>query len=248
MTLTLSQLYIGPLEVLTPPSVGQTPATDVMPGRDLLVPARLSSLLERFGTQYGHGDRRGVASQWSKWHFNSVVAPALAANLLLERELPLALDEIGVTLTADGHTGNLWLPHEGSPLAGLDPFVRFEAMLDRHLTPLIGTLAGISGASPRVFWSNLGNVFEYFANAATAHPMALPGASDDARHLLDSRCYPDGRRNPLYRPVRYVEDGESETKRIRRLCCVRYLLPELDYCSNCPLSCHPPSRSRPRAA
>ncbi|HDZ38600.1 MAG TPA: hypothetical protein ENH62_09990 [Marinobacter sp.] len=46
----------------------------------------------------------------------------------------------------------------------------------------------------------------------------------------------DGRRNPLFQPVNYLiaTTGEGHDRR-RRLCCIRYLIPELDYCSNCPL-------------
>jgi len=89
-----------------------------------------------------------------------------------------------------------------------------------------------------VFWSNAGNYFEYFAHALAHHPLALPNANAPALALLEEKILPDGCRNPLYRPVRYLPNSDTDKpQRVRRLCCVRYLVGELGYCSNCPLTC-----------
>ncbi|WP_304526158.1 siderophore-iron reductase FhuF [Halomonas sp. I5-271120] len=245
MPLLLDALYTGPMEGLTPPKVGpiQAPA---LPMRDLLTPERFEAELVRFRAGYGYqseqGDRRALVSLWSKWHFGALLAPYLAANLLLERDLPMGLDEMGVWLTAEGRTERLQLAHAGRPLTSLDGFTRFSTLIDDHLTPLIGRLAALSGASAKVFWSNAGNTLEYFLNAVEAHPMATPGIAEEGHRLLASRTTANGRRNPLYQPVRYFQpecQGEADasaTQRVRRLCCLRYLLPELGYCGNCPLS------------
>jgi ferric iron reductase protein FhuF len=54
------------------------------------------------------------------------------------------------------------------------------------------------------------------------------------RALLASRDWPGRRTNPLLEPVRYVEH-DGERKRLRRVCCICYLMPSHGYCSNCPL-------------
>ncbi|WP_136248817.1 siderophore-iron reductase FhuF [Halomonas borealis] len=238
MTLALSQLYIGPLQHLPPPQVTTTPTADSIPARRLLDPTYLDALFDRFGAQYGHGDRRAVASLWSKWHLSTLCAHGLAANLLLERDLPLGLDELRLDQSPEGQTTGLHLNHAGRPLGDLDGLTRFATLLDGHLTPLIEALASATGASPKVFWSNAGNYFEYFASALPSHPMASPHGAEEAHRLMASRHLADGRRNPLHRPVRYVEPTTPESpSRIRRLCCIRYLIDELDYCGNCPLEC-----------
>lgn len=238
MTQALSTLYIGPLEGLTPPRVAPTPGPDALPARTLLEPAYLAELLERFGTRYGHGDRRAVASLWSKWHFSALAAHGLAANLLLERDLPLGLHELHLGQSHEGQTTGLVLHHAGKPLAELDPCSRFTTLLDDHLTPLVEALSTVSGASPKVFWSNAGNYLEHFTNALADHPMAGPDVGEPARALMESRTLPDGRRNPLFRPVRYVTPtARDRPARVRRLCCIRYLIDELGYCANCPLEC-----------
>ncbi|MCG6657774.1 siderophore-iron reductase FhuF [Halomonas campisalis] len=235
MNQVLPPLYTGPLEGLSPPKVATAPAADAAPARDLLDPDHLDALLERFGARYDHGDRRAVASLWSKWHFSALIAHGLAANLLLERDLPLGLDELHLVQSPEGQTTGLVLRHVGRPLAGLDPHARFATLLDDHLTPLVEALAATTGASAKVFWSNAGNYFEHFAGALANHPMAAPDVAEPARALMESRTLPDGRRNPLYHPVRYVEGEGDGTRRVRRLCCIRYLIDELGVCGNCPL-------------
>ncbi|SEM06603.1 siderophore-iron reductase FhuF [Halomonas daqiaonensis] len=239
----LAQLYVGPLQHLAPPTMGLE-APDGVPAQALIDPAYLDTLLERFGAQYGHGDRRAVASLWSKWHFSALAAHGLAANLLLARDLPLGLDELHLQQSPEGQTIGYSLRHAGRPLAKLDDLSRFATLLEGHLEPLIEALAAASGASPKVFWSNAGNYLEYFAGALKDHPLASPGIAEPARELMASRTLPGGGRNPLYRPVRYVEgDIAGNPRRVRRLCCIRYLIDELGVCGNCPLACRDRARS-----
>ncbi|MDX1465541.1 MAG: siderophore-iron reductase FhuF [Halomonas sp.] len=244
MIQALSTLYIGPLEGLSPPRVAPMPSPGALPAHTLLEQDYLAELLDRFGTRYGQGDRRAVASLWSKWHFSALAAHGLAANLLLERDLPLGLHDLHLAQSADGQTTGLELRHAGHPLSELGTLSRFTTLLDGHLTPLVEALAMATGASARVFWSNAGNYFEHFAGVLARHPMAGPDVDAPAQALMGSRMLPDGRRNPLYRPVRYVTPETPEApSRIRRLCCIRYLIDELGYCTNCPLACRRGARA-----
>ncbi|SHF55465.1 ferric iron reductase protein FhuF [Modicisalibacter ilicicola DSM 19980] len=238
---TLAQCYTGPFAAADPPAMTISPPSEAIPAAELLDPHALAQLLGRFGKGYAEQDIRGVASQWSKWYFAAVLVPALLADLLLRRELPLALERLFLLLTDDGRVERLCLGDTGRSLPGAVGGQRFIALLDDNLAPLIEALSMLSGASPRVFWSNAGNVFENILNQLEQHPDADPGATEPARHLLERSCLTDGRRNPLYRPVRYVTQPDGTTSRQRRLCCIRYLIPELDYCGNCPLT-HRPAR------
>lgn len=242
---TLSPLYIGPLKSFPPPRVSMAPEADTLSARNLLDPAYLDALFTRFGARYGHGDRRAVASLWSKWHFSAVTAHGLAANLLLERDLPLGLNDLHLEQSPEGQTTGLVLSHAGKPLAELDTCSRFATLLNEHLTPLVEALATATGASPKVFWSNAGNYLEHFTGALVDHPMASADVAEPAWRLMESRTLPDGRRNPLYRPVRYLEaDTPGSPRRVRRLCCIRYLIDELGYCGNCPLACRRAAKAK----
>ncbi|WP_163557080.1 siderophore-iron reductase FhuF [Halomonas sp. NO4] len=243
MSALLASLYRGPLAAMTPPSLGHDDPA-LSPARHLSDAAWLDTLLERFASRYPGGDPRAVASLWSKWHFSALLAPGLAANLLLSRDLPLDLERTGLHQTEDGQTERLAIADEGEPLASGALARRFSTLLDGHLAPLIDTLASCSGASPRVFWSNAGNVFEHFAHAISTHPLARPDSAKPAFELLERRQLADGRRNPLYQPVRYHDPSDGQSQRVRRMCCIRYLIDDLGYCGNCPLEvCRQKARS-----
>lgn len=232
----LDGIYAGPLENITPLSISAEGVPNCVHAPALLDPKALGKLLDRAGAQYQYGDRRAVASLWSKWHFSGVIIPSLAANLLLARELPVGLRNVQVKLSREGYTETLVIPHAGRPLVDTSPVGRFTTLVQEHLEPFSQALADASGASPRVFWSNAGNYFEYTARVIESHPLGFPGASSPALALLETEWLPDGRRNPLYQPVRYVAaDLQDGCHRVRRLCCIRYLIDDLDYCENCPL-------------
>lgn len=237
MSSPLAQLYVGPLQYLTPPAVGQAPTAKTVSAHRLAEPAYMAALLERFSAQYAHGDRRALASLWSKWHFSALIGHGLAASLLLGRELPLSLEALSLTLSPAGQTTGFQLAHAGQTVDEPAASVRFATLLDGHLAPLIATLATVSGASPRVFWSNAGSYVAHFAEALETHPLAVLGAGAAARALMAEHTWPDGRRNPLYQPVRQVTGEDGAPRQVRRVCCLRYRLEELDVCGNCPLAC-----------
>lgn len=207
-----------------------------IPGLDLLTPPRLQDLLGRFGAQHVQPDLKAVASLWSKFHFSSVVIPALIADALAGYRLPLALDEIDVVVTAEGRTEALRLPHSGTPWQPRHAFERFTPLVEGHLDPLIQALTAQSGVAPRVFWGNAGNLLEKTVRRLEAAYGPDVAGLRDARQLLESRTWAGRPTNPLFRPVRYVSSGEGEAHRLRRVCCLRYLIPELDHCSACPLN------------
>lgn len=86
---------------------------------------------------------------------------ALTANLVLDLDLPVAIDRVGVVSDDIGRTKQIVLPHAGGPLAPDEADGRFEELIEAHIAPLIAALAKVSGASPKVSWSNVGNVFDF---------------------------------------------------------------------------------------
>lgn len=235
MSDALLPIYRGPLAGLTPPQVSSEAPPDALPARRLLETAFLESLLSRFAQAYPGGDRRAVVSLWSRWHFATLVGHGLTTNLLMDRDLPLSLDELHLYLSPSSHTSNLCLIHEGVPLTREEPFSRFATLIDGHLIPLIARLAEVSGLARRVLWSNAGTYFDHYLGVIETHPLARPGIGSSARQLLDSPRCPKGERNPLYQPVKCIEDYRGATRQVRRLCCLRYRIDGLGYCGNCPM-------------
>lgn len=207
-----------------------------LPLTTLLSPDGFDLHLTRFALQYGEGDRRGFASMWSKYYFIRLIPPVVAASLILEWQVPLQLENVDVVLDENAMPQAFKLPHPGQrrQSASEEPFARFDNLIEGHLRPVIETIAGHVRVSPKVLWSNAGNYFEWLLGVLAS---AMPDANlTDGYAMLTAPKLPDGRRNPLFQPVRYIEvAGQSELKRQRRVCCVRYLVDGLACCGNCPL-------------
>jgi ferric iron reductase protein FhuF len=211
---------------------------EAISGPEFLQPGTLSTLMARFRPQFAAADQRGLASIWINQYFNRLFPPVISAALLLNQRMPLRLEQLAVVVDDQGLPLAFKLPGGCEPLASPEtPFERFAHLLDDNLQPLIQALCAHTGVSAKVLWSNAGNYFEAWLGqlkSRTQQPQLLV----DGERLLASPRRPDGSRNPLYAPIRYVEiehaDGQVRPWRQRRLCCIRDLLPEVKLCPNCP--------------
>jgi ferric iron reductase protein FhuF len=208
-----------------------------VPLRTFLTGDHLSDVLSRLGAAYPGSDPRGLASVWSKHYFIKLIPPVVAASLILQHCLPLQLDHLQLILDDAGLPAAFKLPDPGQRWASApaDAFARFDDLLEGHLRPFIEAIAAHARLSPKVLWSNAGNYFEWLLGVLAT---AMPHADLSHGHqLLNAQYRPHGRRNPLYKPVRYVKvEGQSELKRQRGVCCLRYRVTGLGLCDNCPVA------------
>ncbi|MBS7544137.1 siderophore-iron reductase FhuF [Ancylobacter oerskovii] len=227
----LAPLFRGPLE-----EIGATLfVDDGTAPRDslaaLLAADRLAAELARFAARYAEPEPRAVASQWSKLYFTRLAVPAMVAAIAADWRLPLAPERLGVVLDGQGGIAAFSLPHAGAAQPAAQARQRFGFLVDAHLPLVVDSLARASGLSRRVLWSNAGNLIETVVERCAEllgdeHPGVRHG-----RELLAGRRFAEGDANPLFEPVRYMADGT----RLRRVCCIRYLIPALAYCKTCPL-------------
>ena len=154
--------------------------------------------------------------------------------------LPVAIDEIAVIVDETGIPEAIRLPHAGEAfrIDDGDPNNSFTELLDDNISLFIEALAGLVKIAPRALWSSAGDYFEKMLSVLEKAPDINTTNLEAGRQLLASEFLGDGRRNPLFEPVRYVpvinDEGRSELQRLRRVCCVRYMLPTLGYCEDCP--------------
>lgn len=202
---------------------------------ELLRGPALDEVLDRFGRPYGGGDPRAVASLWSQWYLGTLVVPSVAAGLLLERVLPLGVEETGVALDAETARPRAFrLPHAGRRDPEADAFERFGTLVWDHVSPLVETLAGRAGPGRRALWGNAGRYLQWILDELEERPGGREAAAE-GRRLLQSPVGPDGRDNPLHGTVDYVETEGGRRPR-RRVCCLRFLLPGVEGCGGlCPL-------------
>lgn len=229
----LSPLFVGPLAYLAQKLLPSDAAPDALPGAALLRTAVLEEQVARFADTYPTADRRAVVSMWSQWYCSALVIPAVAAALLLRRALPVGLREVGLVIGERGYPTALSLPHAG-PLVS-DVFQAVAPLVRQHLEPLIACAAPHFRVSPRLLWANAANLAEWIAGEIVKVPEAPAGTAEAVERLFHSPAWPDGGVNPLFDLVRYPCEG-GEPLRRRRLCCLRYLLPEVAHCGSlCPL-------------
>lgn len=206
----------------------------------LLDDRRMAEILKIFAGNYSEPDPRAVASQWSKQYFAHLLMPTLAINLVLDRALPLRLDQVGVTLKDDARPNTFFFDDAGSPIEAADFSGRFGDLFDGHVAPLVTSISNASMLPQKVLWANVGNIVEN----VVGHCFRLAGETPGVRHgrdMLASKLWHDGRRNPLFEPIRY-ERADGQQIRKRKVCCLRYLIPSLKLCGTCPLEEVPPKK------
>jgi ferric iron reductase protein FhuF len=198
----------------------------------LLGDAMLHRLLEHAAQTASAPNPRAVVSKWALGYFETVLPPLLSAAILLDRMPRLRLDEVGFILAPGGQIAALQV--FGDRRGSADD--RLAALVD-HLACFVELVAARGIVTARVLWSNAGHIFEAFLTmleSAAADRHQLEGA----RSLLARPVLFEQIRNPLFQPVHTVAG-----QRVRRVCCLRFLVPEWRICLICPL----PGNSRARA-
>jgi ferric iron reductase protein FhuF len=230
---SLASLFIGDLAPYAGTLVLADDPRPAIPGPELMNPGTLDTLMIAAAAHLGEGDRRALMSLWCIEYVHVLMPVVVVATLLLNRQLPLALADIALILDEEEIPGAIRLPDEGCVSQTDDPFVNFSTLIRSNLEPLFDAWAAYSGVSQRVLWTNAANLFEAILRGLQRLPNVPPEALAPAERLVTDSHWPDGRRNPFRQPVIYRPDHPT-THRWRRVCCVRYLIPRYDYCSNCP--------------
>lgn len=230
----LAELFTGPLDhaagKLVPPGDG----AGFRPVSGLLRPAALREVLERFAR--GHeGDPRAIASLWSQWYLGTLIVPAVAAGLRLDRVLPLDADALEVRLEAEtGRAEAFRLAGGGRVHAEADPFARFRPLVRGHLEPLVEALAAEADLSPALLWCNAARYLQWSLEQVEALDPS-ESAPSPARRLLEAGTWPDGAPNPLQGRIEHAAASGREGPR-RRVCCLRFLVEGVEDCGSlCPL-------------
>lgn len=197
---------------------------------DALLDAGLRARIHaRFGARFEAFEERATHSIWMKWYLNAFLPPVLLADVLLQRGLPVGLGGIGFILSDDTRVAAVRLDGTSLDTTGIDPFGQFAPLIFDHFAPLIEIWSGRTDVTPRVYWSNVGNTFEAMLRRIESVAGSTPRLRE-AQRLLEEPLWPDGRTNPLAGAVHY-DDGI----RLRRVCCLQYMLPDRRFCKACPI-------------
>lgn len=216
-------------------------------GADALLDTAMRAAVEaRFAQRFDRFDPRAVHSIWMKWYLNAFLPPVLLADLLLQRRLPVALDNTRFIIGDDLRVAAVRIDGAAQDIGDSDPFCRFESLIFDHFAPLIAMWTSRTDVTRRVFWSNVGNTFEAMLRRVEAVSGSF-ARLEQARGLLNAPVWRDGRPNPLFGAVYEVAENGTPERR-RRVCCIQYLLPDRRFCKACPVEearsaahSHPPT-------
>lgn len=239
----LAPFFPGPLRAYGEGLTALPAPPEARPGARLAEIEGIAELVRGYGVALGATDLPALASWWTRRYCLAIVPPVLVAAVVLERALPVALGDIDVSLARDCRAERIHIG-DARTVVGHDFVVAMDLLVRHNLAPIFQAMAPLR-ASPRVLWSHAAEFVQTVGQALCGHPAVDPARRDALAHWLANA----GALGPAYRhlpPIAVADGGDGHARRVRRVCCLNYRLPDEDYCGVCPLTCTNPL-AKPRA-
>ncbi|WP_455914528.1 siderophore-iron reductase FhuF [Pseudomonas syringae] len=204
----------------------------VLPLTELLQDEVLDRLLLKvYGPALLREQLRVLVSQWMKYYAMQLIPPVVVASLAYGLGWPLGLDRLSFALHERGYLDGVRFEGAVTPVAvSDDPFERFAPLLE-NLQHVIDRLSAYGDVPTAVLWGNAGDYLETCLRQLSASSEVSVAAGYG---LLRERLRPDGRRNPLFNAVSYIEK-DGQMVRQRRTCCLSHRVEWVGRCEHCPL-------------
>lgn len=171
------------------------------------------------------GERLAHVSLWTMYYFSALIIPVVDRAARTGRVPASAIDALLCERDADGHVIG-FQPREGAVDHG-----GFDDLVDDHLAIAVEVCGRLTGFPARVAWSNAAVIIDYAIGEVRA------SGDHDGEALREAEALIAGASHPLL--AKPYKEGEP---RERRVCCLRYLLPEGALCPGiCPKA---PCRAR----
>lgn len=218
-------------------SLSLDPRHATLRASQLLDDATLTHLLSLYSQRFEGCDRRAIVSLWSKGYLEALFPPLLASCLALDLRLPIALQHLGLAVNERG-TPVLIVPDSAGQImdsTGQAP-LHICALFHDNLQPFVSGVARFGRLSTRALWGNIAAYLAWTLGLLVQHQWVSPAHALELRALFSASQLPDGTINPLHGAYQFdTADGQPR----RKVCCLRYQLPHLPYCADCPLTCRP---------
>lgn len=201
--------------------------------RDLLGEDGFASLVEPYADRQAGVDRRAALSVWSMYYFSHLAISPAVLWLMFRCAIPLAPGNLDLRLCDETRLPEKIVvrkPEARLPASTIHD--AFGALVFDHAAPLIAQFSR-AGLSPRLLWSNFAVYIEWIVREIGRMD---PQRGQEGLALLENKHWPDGRPNPLYGLLSLLRSDGPEAFTRRRVCCLRYLLPDMPGCGMvCPL-------------
>ncbi|ENS2288637.1 siderophore-iron reductase FhuF [Salmonella enterica] len=156
--------------------------------------------------------------------------PLMLALLTQARAINVSAEHIHVEFHETGRAACFWLDvHQDNLATERSPEERMETLIVSALQPVIQALEATGDINAKLIWSNTGYLINWYLTEMK------PLLGEALLATLRQRCFfekqlSDGQDNPLWRTV-VMRDGLL----VRRTCCQRYRLPDVQQCGDCTL-------------
>lgn len=210
-------------------------ADSLRPASCLLENAFITQQLEGFARRHGwqQQDITAVASMWSKSYLSLFSGGWLFARLLYDRQLTTDFSDLQLLLDEDQQVCAIIVPDEGNAVAPVKAMADFTPLFKQHVEAHFTALSAVSGVKAAVLWSNIASGVAALRQGLSQSGYLSAEKEQALAALFAERCWPDGSRNFICRSVFTRLSPAGETVKLRKGCCLRYLLPEMGYCKNC---------------
>lgn len=175
-------------------------------------------------------ENKPLLSLWAQWYIGLMVPPLMLALLTQDSMLDLSPEYFHVEFHETGRAACFWIDlHEDRHSAHLSAQERMEKLVTQALIPVIDALEETGEINGKLIWSNTGYLIHWYLTEMK--PLLGDEQVDALRHAcFFAKQLSDGRDNPLFRTV-VPRDGLL----VRRTCCQRYRLPDVQQCGDCTL-------------
>ncbi len=176
-------------------------------------------------------EAKPVLSLWAQWYFGLLIPPLLMALLQESRALDCSPEHIRVGFHEHGHPATFWIDvQEDEEARYLNPLQRIDRLIQQHLIPAVNGITQHGDINARLIWNNMGFTFQWFLGELKSQIDETLVLQLEQALFFNQRLL-DGSDNPLYRTM-IPRDGEL----VRRSCCQRYRIPDVQQDGNCTLS------------
>jgi len=214
----------------------ETPPQCAMTLTEWTRPTELSTLLACYSDHiYRHKpeqprENKALLSLWAQWYIGLQLPPLMLALLTQQQAISLSPEHIQVEFHETGRAACFWIAvHQDKTALFAPPVNRMEKLVTRTLMPVVSALEATGDINGKLIWSNTGHLI----NGYLSEMKNLLGDERVAtlrQQLFFSQQLSDGQQNPLWRTV-VMRDGLL----VRRTCCQRYRLPDVQQCGDCTL-------------
>ncbi len=208
-----------------------------VPGRCFLERDTLSAAILPLRHRHPRASAPVLAVLWAKMYGFRIIAATLPPALLLDRQLPVDLDETRMALDPeDGCATCLHIPHAGCRFSSADPFERLCSAIRGHLDPVLEAVSLHMQAPITALRGDAAVNFHHIAYEVTQVAASTGRRLDcDVMKLATATNWPDGAPNTLHAP--FLPRESCGGREIRRTCCLYYQASDDgSFCATCPVA------------